>query len=57
MGWITIVVLAVMVIYSFVAAGAEGTGDRKKEEASQGVVSTGWIILAIIGLIVLARGC
>ena len=57
MGWVIGIVLVVMVIYSFIAAGAEGAGDRKAEDAAQGTVSTGWIILAIIGISVLTRGC
>jgi len=57
MGWVIAIVSVVMVIYSFIAAGAEDTGNQKKEEAVQGAVSTGWIILVIIGITVLARGC
>jgi NADH:ubiquinone oxidoreductase subunit 6 (subunit J) len=52
-----LVVLAVMILYSFVAASHEKRGDRRAEEGAQGVVSLGWVILVVITITVFARGC
>jgi hypothetical protein len=55
--WVTVITLAVMLIYAVVAAEAVKRGDRQGESASQGTVSLGWIILAGIVVVAFARGC
>lgn len=56
MGLIVLIVLAVMVIYSLEATAEEKKGNQERENAAQGVISTGWIVLAIIVMILMARG-
>lgn len=50
-------ILAFMVIYSLAGAEAERRGDGWGVNSAQGAVSLGWIVLGVLCLLGLVRGC